>query len=153
MSLKMLTHLKDSVRTEKDWRIDPSVLERFPKVTPKVLPCGARVLCQLISTKPKSDGGIILVEETKETDQWNNQVARVLAVGPIAFCNRETGEPWREGVWVDPGDFIIIPRWGGHRRTVTNPDTGEKVYFVTVNDHEVIERVFGNPLNLESYFL
>lgn len=151
--MKMLPHLATQLAEEKDWRNDPAILSRFPQVNPRVLPTGARVLCQLISTKPKSSGGIILVEETRETEQWNNQVARVLALGAIAFCNRETGQPWREGVWCEPGDFVIIPRWGGQRRTVTNPETGEKVFFVTVNDHEIIERVFGNPLQLDTYIL
>lgn len=153
MTIKMLPHLAESTAAEKDWRVDEEVLSRFPNVSPRVLPLGARVLCQLLSAKPKSAGGIILVEETKETEQWNLQVARVLALGPIAFCNRETGLPWREGVWCEPGDFVIIPRWGGQRRTVKNPQTGEEVYFVTVNDHEIIERVFGNPLELKSYIL
>lgn len=149
----MLPHIMNAALEEQDWRHDKDVLSRFPEVNPKVLPTGARVLCQLISTKPKSQGGIIFVEETRETEQWNNQVARVLALGEIAFCNRETGKPWREGLWCAPGDFVIIPRWGGQRRTASNPETGERVFFVTVNDHEIIERVFGNPLQLDTYIL
>lgn len=152
-SLNTLPHIVESVKSEKDWRKDPEVLSNFPEVNPKVLPCGTRVLCQLISPKTTSKGGLILVEETKETERWNNQVARVIAIGPIAFCNRETGQPWREGIWANPGDFVIIPRWGGQRRTVRSKGGDESVYFVTVNDHEIIERVYGNPLELETYIL
>ncbi len=152
-AIRMLPHLQEAVVAEKDWRTDAEVLSRFPTANPKVIPTGARVLCQLISSKPSSKGGIILVEETRETELWNNQVARVLALGPLAFCNRETGQPWREGIWCEPGDFVIIPRWGGQRRTVTNKDTGDKVYFVTCNDHEIIERVYGSPLDMETYIL
>lgn len=143
--------MRSVIENERDWRNDPAVLAAFPNVNPKVVPLGARVLCQLMSVKKTSAGGILLVEETKETDRWNNQVARVIAVGPLAFCNRETAEPWKEGVWAQPGDFIIIPRWGGQRRTMKNGD--DAVHFVTVNDHEVIEKVFGNPLELETYIL
>lgn len=151
---KMLPHLEALSSDARDWRQDEFVLSHFPEVDPKVLPLGARVLCQLVTTKSVSKGGIVLVQETKETETWNNQVARVLAIGPIAFCNRETGEPWREGVWVEPGDFVIIPRWGGQRRTVHHKGkSDEPVYFVTVNDHEIIEKVYGDPLTLETYIL
>lgn len=150
--MKALPHITAALVLEKDWRTDPSVLERFPEVSPKVLPTGARVLCQLMSNNPKSSGGIILVEETRETERWNMQVARILALGSLAFCNRETAQPWKEGVWAEPGDFVIIPRWGGQRRTAKNKE-GVDVYFATVNDHEIIERVYGNPLELETYIL
>jgi co-chaperonin GroES (HSP10) len=154
MTVRMLPHLESFSVDSKDYRDNSSVLEHFPEVDPKVLPLGTRVLCQLVTTKSKSSGGIVLVHETKETEHWNNQVARVLALGPLAFCNRETGKPWTEGMWCQPGDFVIIPRWGGQRRTVHHRGkTEEPVYFVTVNDHEIIEKVYGNPLELETYIL
>lgn len=152
--MKMLPHLEKASASQTDWRKDSEVLRHFPEIDPGVLPLGARVLCQLVTTKSISKGGILLVEETKETEKWNNQVARVLAVGPIAFCNRETAKPWSEGVWCEPGDFVIIPRWGGQRRTMHHKGkTEDPVYFVTVNDHEIIEKVHGNPLSLETYIL
>lgn len=151
--MKMTQVIADSIRDEKDWRVDPEVLSHFPQIIPKVMPLGARVLCQLISTKKTTASGIFLVEETKETERWNCQVARVLAVGPLAFCNRETAETWKEGTWAEPGDFVIVPRWGGQRRTVKTKDGEDPIYFVTVNDHEIIERVYGNPLELETYVL
>lgn len=152
MSIKAVPSLVKALKHERDWRVDAEVLSYFPEISPGVIPTGARVLCQLMSQKTVSAGGLILVEETKETERWNMQVARVLAVGDLAFCNRETGAPWREGAWCEPGDFVIIPRWGGQRRTVTGPHD-EKVFFATVNDHEIIEKVFGNPLKLESFYL
>jgi co-chaperonin GroES (HSP10) len=151
--MKATQFISESIRAEKDWRIDPEVLQMFPQIVPKVMPLGARILCQLISTKKTTSSGIFLVEETKETDRWNNQVARVLAVGPLAFCNRDTGEPWKEGTWAEPGDFVIVPRWGGNRRTMKDPKGEEAIHLVTVNDHEVLERVYGNPLELETYIL
>lgn len=149
--MKFTPEVAAQISEEKDWRNDPEVLSNFPKVDPKVVPLGARVLVQLVSPRKKSAGGILLVEETKETERWNNQVARVIAVGPLAFCNRETAEPWKEGMWAEPGDFVIIPRWGGNRRTVTSKDGTEKVYFTTLNDHEIIEKVYGNPMELEVF--
>lgn len=150
--MKALPHIVSAIAAAPDFRTNQEVLSRFPEVSPSVLPTGARVLVQLMSNNTKTASGIVLVKETRDTEQWNMQVARVLAVGDIAFCNRETGQPWREGIWCEPGDFVIIPRWGGQRRTVTGND-GQEVYFATVNDHEIIERVYGNPLELETYYL
>lgn len=152
-TMRCTPEIINDITAEKDWRADPQVLDHFPTVNPKVVPLGARVLVQLVSPRQKTASGIVLVEETKETERWNNQVARILAVGPLAFCNRETGEPWKEGFWAEPGDFVIIPRWGGQRRTVKSTDGTETVYFATVNDHEIIERVYGNPLELETFIL
>ena len=88
----------------------------FPTVDPGNLPLGGRILVQLRRTKKKTtSAGIILVEETRETEKWNAQVAKVIKLGPLAFRNRETMEPWPEGVWVKEGDFIRAPRWGGDR--------------------------------------
>lgn len=151
--MKMTEFVRVAAMAAPDFRVDPEVLKSFPNVSPKVLPVGARILCQLITPRKTTASGLILVEETKETERWNNQVARVIAMGPLAFCNRETSEPWKEGMWCEPGDFVIIPRWGGQRRTVTDVKGDDPVFFVTVNDHEIIERVYGNPLELEIYEL
>lgn len=153
--MKAIPAVLEAVKASPDYRNDPHVLSHFPPVDPKVAPLGARVLCQLITPRKTTSSGILLVEETKETERWNNQVARVIAVGPLAFCNRETAQPWKEGFWCEPGDFVIIPRWGGMRRTVRvkNDPHGEPVFFATVNDHEIIEKVYGNPLELETYVL
>jgi co-chaperonin GroES (HSP10) len=151
--IKTTEFVRQSILNEKDWRQDEDVLRSFPQVVPKVLPAGARVLCQLVSQQSTTKSGIVLVEETRETERWNNQVARVIALGELAFCNRETGQPWREGMWCEPGDFVIIPRWGGMRRTVKTAQGEDPVSFVTVNDHEIIERVYGNPLDLDVYIL
>ena len=72
----------------------------FPKVDPGAQPLGARILVQLRRAKKKATAaGIILVEETKETEKWQNMVAKVSAIGPLAFKKRDTMEPWPEGSW------------------------------------------------------
>ena len=57
----------------------------FPSVDAGAKPLGGRVLVQLRRTKKKAtSAGIILVEETKETEKWNNMVAKVIEIGPLA---------------------------------------------------------------------
>jgi len=127
----------------------------FPEVEPGVEPLGARVLVQLRRTKKKmTASGIILAEETRETEKWANMVAKVLAIGPLAYRNRDTMASWPEGSWVKVGDFIRVPKWGGDRWEVPVPgeDKNEdKALFMVLNDHEVISRVKGDPLAMAEY--
>ena len=126
----------------------------FPSVDPGAKPLGARILVQLRRTKKKTtSAGIILVEETKETEKWNNMVAKVIAVGPLAFKKRDTMEDWPEGSWCEVGDYLRVPKWGGDRWEVEvegEPDE-DKALFMVLNDHEVIAKVTGNPLEMRAF--
>jgi co-chaperonin GroES (HSP10) len=126
----------------------------FPSVDPGALPLGGRILVQLRRTKKKTSGsGIILVEETKETEKWQNMVAKVIHVGPLAFKHRDSMKSWPEGSWCEPGDFIRVPKWGGDRWEVAVPgqDDEDPALFAVFNDHEMIAKVTGNPLNMKAY--
>ncbi len=127
----------------------------FPSVEPGAKPLGGRILVQLRRTKKKTTGaGIILVEETKETEKWNNMVAKVIEVGPIAFCHRDTMKPWPEGSWCKAGDYIRVPKWGGDRWEVKIPGEDEledPALFMILNDHEVIAKVTGDPLAMRAF--
>jgi co-chaperonin GroES (HSP10) len=126
----------------------------FPSVDPGAKPLGGRILVQLRRTKKKTSGsGIILVEETKETEKWQNMVAKVIHVGPLAFKHRDTMQSWPEGSWCEPGDFIRVPKWGGDRWEVAVPgqDDEDPALFAVFNDHEMIAKVTGNPLNMKAY--
>lgn len=134
---------------------DADIAWAFPSVDPGAKPLGGRILVQLRRTKKKTSGsGIILVEETKETEKWNNMVAKVVEIGPLAFRNRDTNEPWPEGSWCAVGDYIRVPKWGGDRWEVPVPgedDLEEKALFMILNDHEVIARVTCNPLLMRAF--
>lgn len=127
----------------------------FPSVDPGAKPLGGRILVQLRRTKKKAtSAGIILVEETKETEKWNNMVAKVIEIGPLAFKHRETMLPWPEGSWCAPGDFIRVPKWGGDRWEVKVPgddDLEDPALFMILNDHEVIAKVTGDPLAMRAF--
>lgn len=124
--------------------------EAFPAVDPGVKPFGSRVLCQIRLAKKKTKGGIILTGDTKDTETWNTQVARVVAVGDLAFKNRNTQEPWPEGSWAQPGDFVRVPKYGGDKWTVKINDD-EEVIFVILNDLDLIGAVTGDPLAMKAF--
>jgi co-chaperonin GroES (HSP10) len=126
----------------------------FPSVDPGAKPLGGRILVQLRRTKKKTSGsGIILVEETKETEKWQNMVAKVIDIGPLAFKHRDTMKAWPEGSWCNVGDFVRIPKWGGDRWEVPVPNEQDEdpALFAVFNDHEVIAKVLGNPLTMKAY--
>ena len=115
--------------------------EAFPEVSPGLHPMGARVLVQLRTVREKTQSGIVLVEDTKQFNKGNTQLARVIEHGAIAFRNRESGQLWREGVWCRPGDFVRIPKFGGDRFSRVIPGTKDEAVFAIFSDHELIARV------------
>jgi co-chaperonin GroES (HSP10) len=127
----------------------------FPSVDPGAKPLGGRILVQLRRTKKKAtSAGIILVEETKETEKWQNMVARVVEIGPLAFKHRDTMQAWPEGSWCAVGDYIRVPKWGGDRWEVKVPgddDFEDPAMFMVLNDHEVIAKLTGDPLAMKAF--
>lgn len=124
--------------------------EAFPECDPGVRPFGSRVLVQIRNPRQKTKGGIILHGETKETEKWNTQAAKVISMGPLAFCNRNTGEKWPEGDWCKPGEYVRVGKYGGDRWEV---DLGENgiALFVIFNDLDIIGEVTGDPLNMKAF--
>jgi co-chaperonin GroES (HSP10) len=125
----------------------------FPKVNAGQTPLGGRVIVQLRRIKKKA-GMIIIVDETKENEKWNNMIGKVVALGPLAYKNRDTMESWPEGTWAQVGDFVRVPRWGGDRWERSDPNADSKedpVLFMTINDHEVIAKITDDPLSFKAY--
>jgi len=134
---------------------DAEMAWAFPSVDPGASPLGGRILVQIRRSKKKTTkGGIMLIEETKETEKWNTQVAKVIEIGSLAFRHRDSMKSWPEGSWCEVGDFIRVPKWGGDRWEVKVPgeDASEDpALFMIINDHEVIARITTNPLETRAF--
>jgi len=112
-----------------------SLAQAFPEADPGLTPFGSDVLIQLRTPRTRTAGGLWIPEESRETDLWNMQVAKVIALGPVTFCNRETLVPWPEGAWANPGDYVRVPKYGGDRWWVDVPGSHDgKALFVLFND-------------------
>lgn len=118
-----------------------SLEEAFPLADPGLEPFGSEVLVQLRTPPTRSKGGIIIPDEARETDQWNTQVAKIVAVGPVAFRNRDTMELWPEGSWAKPGEYVRVPKYGGDRWWVDSEGVDKKSLFVVFNDMDLVGRV------------
>lgn len=127
-----------------------SLDEAFPACTPNVRPTGSRILLQIKSPKKKTRGGIILTDEVRETDHYNTQVAKVLAVGPIAFHHRQSGLPWPEGDWCAPGEFVRVPKYGGDRWQIKADNGEDQVVLVIFDDLNITAKV-EDPLSMVAF--
>ena len=133
---------------------EAALQEAFPAVDAGAVPVGGRILVQWRQAKKTvTSSGIVLVEETKETEKWNNQLAKVIVIGPLAFKKRDSLEPRPEGNWIEVGDYVRMPKWGGDRWEVVYGDKalGQVALFSIFNDHEVIAKVTGDPLEVKAF--
>lgn len=129
----------------------------FPDVDPGFQPLGSRVIVQLRTPKEMSKL-IILTDEARDTELWNTQIAKVRAVGPVAFKNRNNLETWPEGEWFDVGDYVRIPKWNQDKWIVEvegkNALGGiikQPVLFMLINDLDILAKKTGNPLEVKAY--
>jgi co-chaperonin GroES (HSP10) len=118
-----------------------SELECFPELDPGIEVAGDRVLVQLRREKVASKGGIILVDETRQTLRYNETVAKVIQIGPLAYKSPDTLEPWPEGPWCKVGDLVRTIKYGGDRFVVDPDDEGAPVVFITIQAREIISRI------------
>jgi len=136
--------------------------EAFPACDPGVEPLGSRVLLQVRQAKRKTKGGIILTDDVRDTETYNTQVGKVLRCGPLAFRNRNTGAPWPEGSWCEPGDFVRMPKYGGDRwsiklwnedGTARRGDDGkqEEVLVVLFDDLHLQVKIVGDPTQVKAF--
>jgi co-chaperonin GroES (HSP10) len=128
---------------------EDAIAQAFPLVDAGVRPFGSRVLIQ-IRTPKKKIGSIHLVQDTIDTEKWNTQAAKVIALGPLAFKNRNTMEQWPEGDWCTPGQFVRVPKYGGDRWEV-QVNSEESAMFVIFNDLDILGDVTGDPLTMKAF--
>jgi len=70
---------------------------------------GWNILVQPTKVDEKTKGGIILPDEARDDVAYLNNVALVLAVGPMAY----TQEAFKGVAWCKPGDYVLLPKNSG----------------------------------------
>lgn len=129
---------------------EDAMAEAFPVADAGIQPFGSRVLVQIRTPKKKTAGGIIIDTGSQEIDKWNTQIARVVALGPLAFKNRDTMKDWPEGNWCGAGECVRVAKYGGDRFEIPLPN-GDHALFVIFNDLDIIGRVTGDPLAIRAF--
>lgn len=142
-----------SVRELLGERYTVAMQGAFPDVDPPYgVPFGYLAMLQLRLPIKVSKGGILIPELEQDNERYRTQAALVRALAPQCFHDRQTGDPWKEGAWYTPGDFIRCPMYGGDRFDVEIPGAGgdAKVTFVFIKECDAVAPVMGNPLTIKT---
>lgn len=114
-----------------------SIEEAFPELDMFQLgmrPLGANLLVQMRLPKNKTASGLVLPDNVREFDVYQNVLGKVIAIGPVAFKDRNTLEPWKEGAWVDVGGFVYVPKYTHNTRNIPFGDESIELRFVRDTD-------------------
>lgn len=115
--------------------------KRFPKVDPGFSPPGDRIIVQLRGALDKSPAGLQYDSRTQWSQLYNENVAKVIALGVNAFkFNDAKGSPWPEGSWYEAGDYVLVPKCRTDKIIVGG------VHFLALKCYEIIGVINGNPL-------
>ena len=104
-------------------------LEKLPS------PTGWRILVMPFKVKEKTEGGIIIAQETLDRARVATQVGYVLKMGDLCY---EDKEKYPTGPWCKEKDWVIFARYAGSRMEI---DGGE---IRMLNDDEVLGTI-NNP--------
>jgi len=136
---------------------DEKLSAAFPSIEPGERPLGSLVLLQVRQAMTTyGDAKLVLTKNDIETEFDNTQVAKVLALGAVAYCSRETLVPWPEGAWVKVGDYVRISQHNGKRWTKAVPGTRgnsveDRVTFVLIDDLHIAS-VIDDPMAVKAFF-
>lgn len=115
-------------------------------------PVGFRILIEPLEVKKKTEGGIILTEQSQEAERLLNYMGRVIAMGPrcyqhaAKFQNPLTGEI---EPWCRVGDIVVYGQHVGQTMVVYGKDR-QLVYLKIINDDDVRVKV-SNPNLIMTY--
>ena len=112
---------KEAKKAEKE--TTSTNLEKLPD------PTGWRLLVMPFQVKEKSEGGIIIAQETLDRARAAVQVGYVLKMGPLCYKDEER---YPTGAWCKPKDWVIFARYAGSRMEI---DGGE---IRMLNDDEIL---------------
>ena len=98
-------------------------LEKLPQ------PTGWRLLVMPFRVKEKSEGGIIIAQDTLDRARAAVQVGYVLKLGPLCYGDKER---YPTGPWCAEKDWVIFARYAGSRMEI---EGGE---IRMLNDDEVL---------------
>ena len=107
-------------------------------------PCGWKILIQKIKPKEQTAGGIFLPDQAKEAESYLNICAKVVKVGPLAWHDRDTGQPWKGPNWAKPGDWVIVPKFTQFKMIIDEEE------YRFINDDEIIATV-DDPSEIKVY--
>lgn len=117
-----------------DTEYSANLAAAFPVIAPNREPNASEILVQLKLPQEKV-GSIFIPGVSRIDDKYNTRMGKVIAIGPEAFRNRKTLEPWPTGAQCEVGDYVILPvHHYGDKRFERVPDSNEPVLCVMIDD-------------------
>jgi co-chaperonin GroES (HSP10) len=89
---------------------DPKGIKDYLDSLPN--PVGYRMLIRPYSGKTKTEGGILLSEQTHETIQMTTVVGLVIKMGTLCYQDKDK---FPDGAWCKEGMFVMYGRYAGSR--------------------------------------
>ena len=89
---------------------DPKGIKNYLDSLPN--PVGYRMLIRPYSGKTKTEGGILLSEQTHETIQMTTVVGLVIKMGTLCYQDKDK---FPDGAWCKEGMFVMYGRYAGSR--------------------------------------
>ena len=96
-----------------------------------ILPTGGHLLVMPKKVEEKTEGGIILLDESRDKEQQAATEGTLIAVGKSAWIDLDDGSPWAA-----VGDKISYSRYAG----VAMVGQDDEAY-VLINDNDVLARL------------
>jgi co-chaperonin GroES (HSP10) len=125
--------LKNDLWIEPKETPDPNILPELP---------GFHILVRPISVKSETKGGILLPDSTKEDISYLTTVGKVLAIGDIAYLDKER---FPTGDWCQVGDHVCYGKHAGIKLFY------QGVRLILLYDDQIIMKVI-DPKDLDPTF-
>lgn len=88
--------------------------EAFPEIDCNEIPLGDCIIVQLKLPPKKFSSGLIMLHETREQENYDNTVGKVISIGADSFkyFSKEEGalKKWPGERWYEVGDYVRIPK-------------------------------------------
>ena len=94
-------------------------------------PLNWKVLVQPHQVKMKTKGGLYLASQSKDNEEYMTAHGRVLALGDLAYKDRDTGQSWRMTTVPKEGDRVTYGKYAGQKVTING------VRLLLLNDDEI----------------
>ena len=102
-------------------------------------PVGYKLLIAIPSKEEKTEGGILLTEDTRRREEAASITGMILKIGPDAYADTER---FPGGPWCKEGDWIVIRSYTGTRIEVHGQE------FRIINDDSV-EAIVEDPRGIK----
>ena len=114
------------------------------EIDPLPNPTGWRLLIQPMRVEEKTQGGIVLVPESKQYNDTACHVGKVIKQGPTCYQGEQFSVPW-----CHVGDYVLYSKHVGQRVEIKELD-GTITPYLIMNDDD-IRGLVNDPARIRMY--